>query len=58
MQIEDLSLRLKRASGRLWRKFVVDECPDEIRKKRIRNILHDVILLETMYRWERENSEN
>jgi len=46
------------AFGRLWRKFVVAECPDEIRKKRIRNILHDVVMLETMRRWERENYEN
>lgn len=50
--------RLNRAVGRLWRKFLVDECPDEKERKRsrrIENIMHDVVLLEAMRRWELEN---
>ncbi len=44
--------------GRLWRKFVVDEEPGErerVRQKRIDNIMHDVVLLEAMRRWELEH---
>jgi len=36
--------------GRLWRKFVVAEDPREkerVRQKRIDNIMHDVVLLES-----------
>ncbi len=50
-------LRVKRAVGRIWRKFIADEQPDEkerLRQKRIDNILHDVVLMEAMRRWELE----
>ncbi len=54
--------RLKQVLGRLWRKFVVDECPhgeaERLRRKRIDNIMHDVILLEAMRRWELENEKS
>ena len=51
------SRRLKRRLGKLWRDFIADECPDEkerVRQERIDNIMHSVILLETMRRWEIE----
>jgi hypothetical protein len=44
--------------GRLWRKFIVDDDPREkerVRQKRIDNIMHDVVLLEAMRRWELEH---
>ena len=50
--------RIKQAAGRLSRKFIADENPDEkerARQKRIDNIMHDVVLLEAMRRWELEN---
>jgi len=54
--------RLKQVFGKLWRKFLVDECPDDkaerLRRKRINNIMHDVILLETMRRWALENEKS
>jgi hypothetical protein len=44
---------LKRFAGRSWRRYIVDECPDEKeqrRRQRIDNIMHDVILLEAVRR--------
>jgi len=44
--------------GRLWRKFVADEDPREkerARQRRIDTIMHDVVLLEAMRRWELEH---
>jgi len=56
------SKRLRQAFGNLWRKYVVDECPDDraerLREKRIGNIMHDVVLLEAMRRWELENEKS
>ena len=53
--------RFKQAFGRLWRKFVVDESPDEkerARRKRIDNIMHDVVMLEAMRRWQAETKDH
>ncbi len=49
---------VRRVMGRLWRKFVVAEDPREkerVRQKRIDNIMHDVVLLEAMRRWQFEH---
>jgi hypothetical protein len=49
---------VRRAVGRLWRKFVADQDPQDkerARQRRIDSIMHDVILLEAMRRWELEN---
>jgi hypothetical protein len=46
------------ALGRLWRKFVADQDPrdkERTRQRRIDNIMHDVILLEAMRRWQLEH---
>jgi hypothetical protein len=43
---------------RLWRRFVTDEDPRErehARQKRIDSIMHDVVLLEAMRRWQEEH---
>ncbi len=50
-------LRVKQAVGRLWRRFIADECPSEkerIRQQRIDNIMHNVVLTEAMRRWQLE----
>jgi hypothetical protein len=50
----------KQAFNQLWRKFIADECPDakeRLRQKRIGNIMHDVVLLEAMRRWELEHKD-
>jgi hypothetical protein len=42
----------------LWRRFVADEDPREkerARQRRIDTIMHDVVLLEAMRRWELEH---
>jgi len=42
----------------LWRRFVTDEDPRErehARQKRIDSIMHDVVLLEAMRRWQEEH---
>ncbi len=47
--------RLKQAAARFWRAFIVDECPDDkerVRQERISNIMHNVVLLEAMRRWQ------
>jgi hypothetical protein len=52
--------QVKRVLGRLWRKFITDENPGEkkrARQKRIDNIMHDVVLIEAMRRWELENKD-
>jgi hypothetical protein len=43
-----------------WQKSISgkDDKEEKIRQKRIDNIIHDVILLETMHRWERETRES
>lgn len=49
---------VRRAMGRLWRKFVADEDPrdkERARQRRIDGIMHDVVLLEAMRRWELEH---
>ncbi len=49
--------RLKQVATRFWRDFIADECPDEkerVRQERIRNIMHNVVLLEAMRRWKIE----
>jgi hypothetical protein len=49
---------VRRAVGRFWRKFVADQEPQDkerARQRRIDSIMHDVILLEAMRRWELEN---
>ena len=49
---------VRRAVRRLWRKFVADEDPQDkerARQSRIDNIMHDVVLLEAMRRWELEH---
>jgi hypothetical protein len=51
---------LKRSAGKFWRRYVVDECPDEKerrRRQRIGNIMHDTILLEAMRRWRIESEK-
>ena len=50
--------RLKQILRKFWREFIIDECPDEkerIRQERINNIMHNVVLLEAMRRWEIES---
>jgi hypothetical protein len=49
---------VRRAVGRLWRKFIADQDPQDkerTRQRRIDNIMHDVILLEAMRRWQLEH---
>jgi hypothetical protein len=51
-------LRVRRAAGRFWRKYIADEDPggeELVRRKRIDNIMHDVVLMEAMRRWEQES---
>jgi hypothetical protein len=51
-------LRVKRAAGRFWRKYVADEDSrgkERVRRQRIDNIMHDVVLMEAMRRWEQES---
>ncbi len=53
--------RLKRILRKFWRDFIADECPDEkerVRAERIRNIVHDVVLLEAMHRWKIESESH
>jgi len=53
--------RFKQAVRRLWRKFVSDENPDDkerLRQRRIDNIMHDVVLMEAMRRWELETKDH
>ncbi len=50
--------QLKRILRKFWRDFIADECPDEkerLRQERIRNLMHDVVLLEAMHRWKIES---
>ena len=50
--------RVKGAVDRIWRKFIADENPDEKQRKRqkqIDNIMHNVVLMEAMRRWELES---
>jgi len=45
-------------SAGFWRKFVADQDPQDkerTRQRRIDSIMHDVILLEAMRRWELEH---
>ena len=52
---------LKRILKKLWRKFIVDQCPDEkvrIRRERIDNIMLNVVLLEAMRRWKMESESH
>jgi hypothetical protein len=54
-------LRAMRAAGKLWRQFLADEDPAEkerIRRRRIDNIMHNVILMEAMRRWELETGRH
>ena len=53
--------RVKQAAGWLWRKLIVDEEPaqnERIRRRRIDNIMHNVILIEAMRRWELESKHH
>jgi hypothetical protein len=50
---------IRRAVGWLWRK-IVDRDPDQKarrRKSRIDNMMHDVVLMEAMRRWELESKD-
>ncbi|MGO9866362.1 MAG: hypothetical protein ACLPJY_01550 [Rhodomicrobium sp.] len=57
LRTKNKSKRFKQFFGRLWSRFVADECPEDVRKKRIANMMHDVILFEAMRRWERETKQ-
>jgi hypothetical protein len=51
-------IRVRRAAGWLWRKLIADEDAakkDQIRRQRIDNILHNVVLMEAMRRWQQES---
>ena len=52
------AVQRKQVLKKFWRAFILDECPDEkkrIRRERINNIMQNVVLLETMRRWEIES---
>jgi hypothetical protein len=54
-------IRVRRAAGWLWRKLIADEDAankERIRRQRIDNILHDVVLIEAMRRWELESKSH
>ncbi len=51
----------KNVVGKYWRRYIVDECPDEkwerIRRERIANIMMGVVALEAARQWEIENAK-
>jgi hypothetical protein len=52
------AVRRKQVLRKFWRAFIADAGPDEkerIRRERINNIMHNVVLLEAMRRWEIES---
>ena len=50
--------RMRQAFGRLWRKYIVDECPacriERIREKRLENLRICADLLQAMHVWEED----
>ncbi len=59
--MDEIRKAMRQKLRKFWREYVADQCPHEkerIRKERITNIMHNVVLLEAMRRWKIESERH